>query len=348
MTVGIVIPSYRRPDALIRCLEGILAGTRLPDEIVVVLRDVDTESQKGFADWLREGKLEGAGIEVRRPIADHPGQIVAMNFGLEAASADVVCFIDDDCVPREEWLERLVKHYDRPEVGGVGGRDVVHEYGEVLSGRVTRVGELRWYGRMIGNHHLDLEPIRRAARHERGRVEVAAGSRSYDSSDRLSVGEAIEADHLKGANMSFRRALMRPFDERMSGGSSCLNDTDASLHVRGQGYTLIYDPAAIVDHYPAERFDSSTRVTTDPDLVYSDSHNWVYCLFKHFGPAQRWVFLAYALLVGGGTRHGLLKWLLALPRGPLAATSQFWASTRGKLAGVRTYYGRRTEGPRQE
>ena len=137
--------------------------------------------------------------------------------------------------------------------------------------------------------------------------------------------------------MSFRRELMRPFDEKMSGGSCCLNDTDAGLHVGRQGYKLIYDPAATVDHYPAERFGTSTRMTTDPELVRSDSHNWVYCLSKHFGGPQRWVFWAYALLVGGGTRLGLLKWLIALPREPRAATVQLWASTKGKLAGMRTF-----------
>lgn len=308
MTVGVLVPSYRRPDSLIRCLEGVLAGSVLPDEIIVVLRDVDEASRRALGEWLGQGRLDAAGVTLRQALAERPGQIVAMNCGLAAATADVVCFIDDDCVPRADWLERLVAHYGDPQVGGVGGRDVVHEGGETLGGRVRCVGRLCWWGRLVGNHHLDYE------------------------------GGPVEADHLKGANMSFRRALLRPFDERMSGGSCCLNDTDASLHVRGQGYRLIYDPAAIVDHYPAQRFDTSTRVKTDPNLVYSDSHNWVYCLFKHFGPVQRAVFLIYALVVGGGTRYGLVKWMLALPRGPAAATVQWWASTRGKLAGLRTYY----------
>lgn len=304
MTFTVLVPSYRRPESLVQCLEALFSGTRLPDEVVVVLRDIDTASHEALAEWLA-GRERGPAP--RKVVADRPGQIPAMNAGLAAATGDVVCFIDDDCIVRPDWLERLVAHYERAEVGGVGGRDLVHEEGIILRGRVAQVGVLTWYGRLVGNHHLDYE------------------------------GPALEVDHLKGANMSFRRELLRPFDERMSGGSSCLNDTDASLHVRGQGYRLVYDPQVVVDHYPAARFDSSTRVKTDPALVRSDSHNWIYCLLKHVRPWQRPVVVGYALLVGGGTRLGVAKWLAALVRGPRAATEQFWASTQGKVAGVRTW-----------
>lgn len=307
MTVGVLVPSYRRPDDLIRCLEGILSGSRLPDEVVVVLRDIDTESRQALLKWQAATGSGQAGVLLRTAIAARPGQIVAMNQGLEVATTDVVCFTDDDCVPRNDWLARLLEHYDDPQVGAVGGRDVVHEGGQTLAGRVTVVGRLTWWGRVIGNHHLD-----------------------YD-------GPPIQVDHLKGANMSFLRSLMRPFDERMSGGSCCLNDTDMSLHIRGQGYRLVYDPRAVVDHYPSARFDTSTREKTDTGLVASDSHNWVYCLLKHIKGPRRLCFLAYALLVGVGTRYGLAKWLLALPTGPRQATAQFVASTRGKLAGARTF-----------
>lgn len=313
MTFTVLVPSYRRPESLVQCLEALLSGTRLPEEIVVVLRDIDTASHEALAGWLGERGERPSGVALRKAVAERPGQIVAMNAGLEAASGDVVCFIDDDCIVRPDWLERLTQHYERAEVGGVGGRDLVHEEGTILRGRVTQVGRLTWYGRLVGNHHLDYE------------------------------GPALEVDHLKGANMSFRRELVRPFDERMSGGSSCLNDTDASLHVRGQGYRLVYDPQVVVDHHPAARFDSSTRVKTDPALVRSDSHNWVYCLLKHVRPWQRPVVVGYALLVGGGTRLGLLKWLAMLPRGPRAATEQWWASTQGKVAGVRTWSRARRE-----
>jgi glycosyltransferase involved in cell wall biosynthesis len=246
-------------------------------------------------------------------IATRPGQIVAMNCGLSATNADIVCFTDDDCVPRAEWLSRLLSHYDDTSVGGVGGRDVVHLGEEICDSLTDDVGRITWWGRVIGNHHLRYE------------------------------GDPLTVHHLKGANMSFRRSLMKPFDERMSGGSCCLNDTDASLHVASQGYDLIYDPAAMVDHFPAERFGASTRTETDPHLVYSDSHNWIYCLLKYFSGVRKCALLMYALLIGSGNRHGVGKWLVSLRQGPRIGTQLLAASTRGKLAGVHSYLRRQQQ-----
>lgn len=304
LAFSVLIPSYRRPDELGRCLEGVQKGTRLPEEVIVVLRDEDTTSQEVLEQWCSANDL---GERVQIVLATQPGQIVAMNCGLHAATQDVACFIDDDCVPRAEWLERVASHYADASVGGVGGRDVVH-YGEEELPAVSRVvGKITWWGRVIGNHHC------------------------------AAIEQPVTVDHLKGANMSFRRALLADFDERLAGGSSCLNDTEASLQVTGQGFRLVYDPGAVVDHYPAQRFGDSTRELDDLQLVYSDSHNWVYCMLKHFSPVRRLVFLGYALAVGMGNRYGLLKYLARLGQGPVAATRQFVAATAGKIAGVRTY-----------
>lgn len=304
LTFTVLVPSYRRPQRLLRCLDGLLAGTRLPDEIVIVLRDVDRESQQQLQQWLDHNQPARA---VQTAIVSQPGQITAMNRGLQAASQEVVCFIDDDCVPRADWLERLAAHYTDEAVSGVGGHDVIHYGDRIYAVPATVVGKITWWGCIIGNHHCDFE------------------------------GAALQVDHLKGANMSFRRTMLREFDQNLSGGSSCLNDTEMALWVRQQGGKLIYDPQVVVDHYPAERFGESTRKLSEPRLVYSDSHNWVYCMLKYMSPIRRMCFLLYAFGVGMGTRYGLLKYLIALPTGPVAATRQLVTATRGKLAGIRTY-----------
>jgi len=307
MTVSVVVPSYNRPDNLIKCLEGLMAGSRMPGQVVVVLRDIDQASQAALARWQQNRKAQGLPDPTQMILSYVYGQIPAMELGRQTAMGEVICFIDDDCVAREEWLERIVGHYNDETVGGVGGRDVVHHGDEVSEREVEVVGKITWYGRMIGNHHY------------------------------IYRGGLVEVDHLKGANMSYRRSLMKPFDQNMVRGECLLNDTDASLWVRSQGYRIIYDPQVLVDHYPAQRHGASTRDLASSEAVYNNSHNWVYCLLKYQRPLQRVVFVLYALLVGQGYLIGLAKYLLALPRGPVAATRQLLAATKGKLAGVRTY-----------
>ncbi len=303
LTLSVVIPSYRRPEPLLKCLAGLQQGVRLPDQVVVVLREIDQDSQQLVCQWCEANEL---GQRVDVVLVTKPGQIEAMNHGLEVATGDVVCFTDDDCVPRPEWLQRLASHYADPTVGGVGGRDVVHHGDQQVPIRQCSVGRVTWTGKIIGNHHC------------------------------AAVNGPIEVDHLKGANMSFRRALLRGFDENLAV-SPHFNDTEASLSVGEQGFRLIYDPEAMVDHYPAPRFDAYGRWLHSPALVAADSHNWVYCMLKYLPGLRKVAFLANAFLVGMGNRYGLAKYLFSLPRGPIAATHLFVASTVGKLKGLNTY-----------
>ncbi len=305
--MSVVVPSYRRPDNLLACLDGLERQKRLPDQVVVVLRDEDVESQQRVAQWIEASQRLGGRVTVA--IIDRPGQIPAMNKGLQVANGDVVAFTDDDCVPRPDWIERMLVHYQDPTVGGVGGRDVIH-YGErVVDGRVRVVGKYQWFGRPVGNHHLSLVG-----------------------------GEPVDVDLLKGANMSFRRQLMCEFDEALQMGSAQCNDMDMSLQVRRQGYRLIYDPQCQVDHYPAQRFGESTRHADAPHMLYAEGHNWMYVALKYARAWQVPVVLAYGFLVGHARAYGLLRAIVgAVREGPRRAAWRLYHSLRGKVGGIRTW-----------
>ena len=43
------------------------------------------------------------------------------DLGIKQSSGDLIAFIDDDAYPVRSWLTSAVKHFENPEVGGVGG-----------------------------------------------------------------------------------------------------------------------------------------------------------------------------------------------------------------------------------
>lgn len=301
MTATVLIPSYRRSDSLIACLDAVLGGTRLPEQIVVVLRDSDEESHHALQAWRERAGQQQALVELVE--VSEPGQIAATNAGLAQARGDVVCFLDDDCRPTEQWLERIMAWYQDATVVGVGGRDIVH-HGAVISARPSSpVGHITWYGRVIGNHHQPRGD------HPR------------------------EVHHLKGANMSFRRAVLPGFDTRLLGAH--LSDTNASLVARAAGGRLIFDPLAAVHHYPAPRPHQYARTSRTPQQIFADAHDWAYVMLRHLPPLGRLAFWGYALLVGQDRRYGLLKMLAALPRAPRVALRVWWHTLRGLRAGAR-------------
>jgi hypothetical protein len=85
------------------------------------------------------------------------GGAPAVSAGLAAARGEIVAVTDDDAVPRPDWLAGIVERLEAdPGLGGVGGRDWIHRGGEVWEGERTQVGMVRWYGRVVGDHHLGV------------------------------------------------------------------------------------------------------------------------------------------------------------------------------------------------
>lgn len=95
-----------------RVVAALSRQTRPPDEVVVV---VDHEPA-----LLARASAELAGVTVV-PNDRVPGLGGARNTGIARSSGEVVAFVDDDAIPEDEWLERLLEGYADPRVAGVGG-----------------------------------------------------------------------------------------------------------------------------------------------------------------------------------------------------------------------------------
>jgi glycosyltransferase involved in cell wall biosynthesis len=274
--ITVLIPTYRRPGDLRRCLDAIAAQRRAADEVLAVVRLEDRESQAVVRDCAT--RLP----RLRRVDVSAPGQVHALNGGLDAATGDIIAITDDDAAPRADWLERIEVWFAiDARIGGVGGRDWVHHGDRLEDGVRHVVGKLEWYGRCVGNHHLG-------------------------------VGGARTVDFLKGANMSYRRAAIGAlrFDKRLRGtGAQVHNDLGFSLSVRRSGWKLIYDPQVAVDHYPAARFDEDARRAVTDVAYRNAAFNQALILCEALGRARAWVFLMWATAVGTRSAPGLLQLL---------------------------------------
>ena len=302
-TIGVLICTYRRPDALLPCLAALAAQTRLPDDVILVVRPSDLATHEALAARAPDG------LPWRIVPVHEPGLVAARNAGLAAQHCDVVAFCDDDTVASPEWLARVLAHFADPAVGGVGGRDRCNDGHGFDDRQRAVVGHLQWWGRAIGNHHLGF-------------------------------GAARRVDFLKGANMSFRAEAIRGlwFDTRLRGkGAQANDDLSFSLAVARGGWKLLYDPAALVNHYAAADHLRSYVVKPGlPDPVsYGDAcFNHAIALWEHMGFSQRVVFMAWATLVGVGNYPGLLQAVrFWLRRDPAA-----WRKFRINQAALREVY----------
>lgn len=104
--ISVVIPTYRRPALLRRCLEAVLAQ-RLPDEEgfeIIVIDDGHDEATRVTVEALAdEHATAGPALRYLRP-AEGRGPAVARNCGWRAASSPLIAFTDDDTIPQPGWL----------------------------------------------------------------------------------------------------------------------------------------------------------------------------------------------------------------------------------------------------
>ncbi len=302
----VLIPTYRRPLDLSCCLLAIQAQTKPAFQVIVVVRDTDTETWK-FLSEFDPGDLP---LEVVTVSA--PGVIAALNAGLGVVKGDTVSITDDDAAPHPTWLatisDRLINDHT---IGGVGGRDWIYQHNQLEDGCRQVVGKVQWFGRVIGNHHLG-------------------------------VGEAREVDVLKGVNMSFRSCAITDlrFDERMHGtGAQVHFELAFCLALKRLGWKLIYDPQIRVNHYPAQRFDEDKRQQFHQVAFINAVHNETLGLLEYFSSLGRLVFLIWALLVGTRDALGFVQWLRLFPSQGGLASQKWLASVEGRWRGFCTWRG---------
>ena len=298
LSISVMVPTYRRPLDLRRCL-GALAEQCMPaDEVIIVVRDTDSDTW----EMLKGG--DAANLPLRTVSVSEPGLVNAMNAGLAEVQTDIVAITDDDAAPRPDWLERIAATFAaNQKIGGVGGRDYMHIGGVLQDGRARVVGKVPLFGKHIGNHHLGF-------------------------------GEPREVDMLKGVNGAYRTAAIRDigFDTRLKGTGAQIHwEISLGIKLRRAGWKLIYDPKITVDHYLARRFDEDQRVGFNALATQNTAYNEALIRLEHVSTFGRIANLIWAILVGTRVLPGLAQWVRFVPRQGSVAGKKFHATVLGRI-----------------
>jgi mycofactocin system glycosyltransferase len=121
----VVVPVLDRSGPLARCLTAL--GDRHP---VLVVDD----GSRDPAAVAAVAAAHGARL-VRRDVNGGPG--AARNTALDHVATDLVAFLDSDCVPGEDWADRLAAHFADPLVAAVAPR-IRPLAPDTAAGRYTR------------------------------------------------------------------------------------------------------------------------------------------------------------------------------------------------------------------
>jgi GT2 family glycosyltransferase/SAM-dependent methyltransferase len=224
--VSVIVPTRDRADLLARCADGVLTRTDYePLELVIV----DNDSREPETHRL----LADLGKDPRVRVLQHPGDFnyAAMNNrAVREARGEIVVLLNNDVdVISSLWLEEMVSHALRPDVGAVGAKLLYPD------GRVQHAGVVLGVGHGAGHY------FHQASREDTGHFGLLVLTRRVSA--------------VTAACMALRRSVyldvggMNETDFPVA-----FNDVDLCLRIGELGHAIVWTPHAELYH-----FESATR-----------------------------------------------------------------------------------------
>jgi len=280
-TISIVVPSYRRPEYLTRCLAALRNQEFGDFEVLCVCRETDIPTKECISAATRDD------ARVKEVNVTEEGVAAAMMSGLSAATGEFVTFTDDDAEAPPHWLRTIVTHLrNHPECGGVGGQDRLQVDDPLLREpkAVSKVGMYSMFGRFAATHH---HPITR---------------------------EFVRSQILKGVNMTFRRQLVK--DVKIGHG---LKGMKGALMGHEQGLCAAVLRAdkeihfvrdAWLLHHISPRYDGCDRLDMTTPFAINTTYNYSYALFRFQKLHTAIAAFLWSLTVGSWLIPGIPRLLI--------------------------------------
>jgi len=219
--VSLIILTRDKVNLLQQCVDTLLERTLYKNYEVVIVDNGSIEDDT-FLYFKKIQRIHSNVCVVRD---DRPFNFSALNnFGVNHCSGEVLGFLNNDLkFVQVEWLEKMVAHVVRKEVGAVGARllfpNNLLQHGGVMLG----------IGGVAGHNH-----------------------KGHPKEDPGYFNRAILSQNLSavtGACMLMRREVferVKGFDEELS---VAFNDVDLCLRIRAAGFRVVYEPRAELYHY---------------------------------------------------------------------------------------------------
>ena len=123
---SVVVPTYRRPELLVRCLTALVQQDADPATYeIIVVDDAACEETQRLVERLAQRVASCRGPHLRYvAVTGRHGPAVARNTGWRAAQGEMIAFTDDDCIPEACWLRTGIAAFVEGVIG-VSGKVIV-------------------------------------------------------------------------------------------------------------------------------------------------------------------------------------------------------------------------------
>ncbi|PJJ85041.1 glycosyltransferase family 2 protein [Mucilaginibacter auburnensis] len=122
MQISVVVPTYKRPALLKKCLDALRLQTIDATEYeVIVVSDGPDILTENMVNEMQDGYNQLRFIA----LSENKGPAAARNTGWLYAKGRIIAFTDDDCLPDKNWLKQIVTFIGEHTISAVSGRVIV-------------------------------------------------------------------------------------------------------------------------------------------------------------------------------------------------------------------------------
>jgi len=240
--ITIIIPTYLRQDIALKTIKSLSFQDFEDFEVVVVDQSPKKHNK---LEYFEHKKFTYKYINI-----DQVGLPNARNIGAEMANGEILIFIDDDCIPNNNFISEFNNIFIKSdkEMICIGGR-VIEKNSKIFKNKKTLPGGwFSWYGKTLKN--LDTE--------QDGACEWAPGGNF-----------AVKKQHyfmVKGFDINFI-------------GNAMLEDVDFGFRFVKFGGEVYFSHLPEIEHL--REVTGGTRSESMDKGMFYRSHNTVYFLRKH-------------------------------------------------------------------
>lgn len=221
--VSIIIPNKDETGTLKTCINSILKKTRYKNYEIIVVEN--NSKDRSIFDYYKELELHS---NIKVVIWEREFNYSAINnFGIENSDGEFILLLNNDVeIISEGWIEEMLMHAQRPEVGAVGAKlyyndDTIQHYGIVLG--VGGVAE-----------HL------------------GKGLGRYDGGHMGRLFMKLNVSAVTGACLMIKRSLFNELGRLNEELAVAYNDVDLCMRAREKGYLNVVTPYAELYHYESK------------------------------------------------------------------------------------------------
>jgi len=282
MKISVVIPTYNRPKDLGKVLKSLTLQTFKNFEVVIVEGGEKEPTQAVVEKFSRKLNI----------IFSHcPHGLVAQeNKALEIMTGEIFLRTDDDVDFDKNWLKEIAATFKKPpnigkkyKLGGVTGptiipKDRLKNRDVFLFLEKLQKGSFIW--RLLGKIYLGFfmegRPMDVGTWFKCGAFSLGSNYKKH-----ALIKKAKEVDFLQACNLAAYKKLIIKAGGFKEGGLGIgeYNEAGVGFDIRNQGYTLIYNPKAIVYHLLSTSGVFSARPDSGPRIT-----NFIHFYYKYIKP----------------------------------------------------------------